>query len=396
MELFSYKYAIPYLIFMGYLIVLMCVEFRKIRKQQSTRGIRILTVTSFIFFFGLRGFVYTDWYSYYPFFNSLPTIGDNGLYHVFHNSAYDVGFELYAVLLKSLCPNYFFWIFISCCIDMAILHSCFKRYIPNYYVFGFIVFFVLGGCIIEINLLRNIKAILLFMLSLRYLQERKIAPYMLLNLIGVSFHLSAVVYFPLYFVLHKEFSKLFLWTIFIAGNIIFLFQIPYIQPVFTFFADLIGPQAATKVQIYFNDSLYNKPYGMSIGYFERVISYILLVSFYIRLKNQNRHNIILINVFVLYFICFFYFAELQVVNTRMAFLFIFAYWLLFPKLYSILQVKTNKMLFMILFFCTSIGRVTIHNNNLLQEYDNLICGIKSYEVRKDNFDKHKNAIFKTD
>jgi hypothetical protein len=30
MELFSYKYAIPYLIFLGYLIVLIFVEFKKL------------------------------------------------------------------------------------------------------------------------------------------------------------------------------------------------------------------------------------------------------------------------------------------------------------------------------------------------------------------------------
>jgi hypothetical protein len=276
---------------------------------------------------------------------------------------------------------------------MAILHTCFKRYIPNYYVFGFIVFFVLGGCIIEINLLRNIKAILLFMLSLRYLQERKIVPYLLLNLIGVSFHLSAIVYFPLYFFLHKEFSKSFLWTIFIVGNIIFLFQISYIQPIFTFFADLIGPQAATKVQFYFNSSLYNRPYGMSIGYFERVITYILLVLFYTKLRDRARHNIMLINVFVLYFICFFYFAETRIVNGRMSYLFIFAYWLLYPQLYSVMQKKSNKMLFMILFFCASIGKVAIQNNNFLHEYDNLIFGIKSCEVRKKNFEEYNGVIF---
>ncbi|MDR0571480.1 MAG: EpsG family protein [Rickettsiales bacterium] len=373
----------------------MFVEFHKINKQQTTRNVRRLTVASFIFFFGLRGFVYTDWYNYYPFFNALPTIGDNGLYHVFHNSTYDIGFELYAVLIKSLWPNYFFWIFISSCIDMAILHICFKRYAPNYYVFGFIVFFILGGDIMEINLMRNVKAILLFMLSLRYLQERKIAPYMLLNLIGVSFHLSAIVYFPLYFLLHKEFSKPFLWTIFIVGNIIFLFQISYIQPIFTFFADIIGPQAVAKVQTYFNYSQYNKPYGMSIGYFERIISYILFLLFYTKLKDQHRHNIVLINVFVLYFICFFYFAEIRGASVRMAGLFIFAYWLLYPNLYSVLQKKGNRMLFMILFFCTSIGRVAIHNNNLLHEYDNLIFGIKSYEVRKNNFEKYSEIIFKS-
>jgi acetyltransferase-like isoleucine patch superfamily enzyme len=36
-------------------------------------------MVGFLFFFGLRGFVYTDWYSYYPFFEKTGTLWDGNM-----------------------------------------------------------------------------------------------------------------------------------------------------------------------------------------------------------------------------------------------------------------------------------------------------------------------------
>jgi hypothetical protein len=365
----------------------MFVEFRKINKRQSMRGVRALTIGGFLFFFGLRGFVNTDWYNYYPYFEQLKTLWSGGLRQLFASAyRFETGFELYSIIIKSICPNYFFWVFVSTVIDIALLHVIFKRYV-KYYVLAFIVFFVVGGCLMEINLMRNIKSILLFIFSLKYLQERRIMPYMLLNVLGVLFHISAIVYIPMYFLLHRKFPKPLLWAVFIVGNIIFLLQIEYIRPILTSIADLLGERLS-----YHLTNIYNHHYGFSIGYFERVLTYTLILLCYDKLLKQDKFNNVFINAYVLYFFFFFFFAEIQVMTERLPLLFIFSYWILYPQLFGIIKLRANKRIFILVFLCYSALKITIGNAGLVSKYDNLIFGIKSYEERKEIFEKVRHKL----
>jgi hypothetical protein len=385
MEFTSYTYAIPYLVFLGCLYLLpMHLEFRQIGKGQSARSTRQLTIAIFVLFFGLRGFVVTDWYSYYPYFNQLKTLWGGGLRQLLAGSAYgfEAGFELYSMIIKSIYPSYFFWVFASTAIDMALLHVAFRRH-ASYYVLAFIMFFVFGGEVMEFNLMRNIKSVLLFMLSLKYLQERKILPYMLLNALGMSFHFSSIVYLPLYFALHREFPKWLLWAVFIAGNVLFLLQQQYIQPLFTLVGNMIGGNAVWRVPFYFSE----QAYGISIGYAERVLTFTVVMLLYAKLKRQNAGNLIFINMYVLYVVSMLYFGESHSVSLRMSYLFVGAYWILFPNMLKLFCKKRNKELIMLLIVAYSVLKIFFLNTGAEMRYDNLMFGIKPYEERKEVFEK---------
>jgi hypothetical protein len=382
MELYSYTYSLPYFIFLGYLLALMLVEFYKISRQQSVGDVRMLTRVSFVLFFGLRGFVCTDWYSYYPYFEQLKTLWSGGLWQTFSAPTYDAGFELYSVLVKSVCPSYFSWVFVSTAIDVALLHVVFKRYV-RYYVFAFILFFVFHGEVMELNLMRNVKSILLFFLSLKYLQERKILPYMLLNLLGVSFHLSSLAYLPLYFVLHREFPRWLFWAAFIVGNILFLLQVRYIQPLFTMVGDIVGGQLPRMVKYYFA----NTAYGISIGYVERVISFTLIMLLLPALKRQGKSNLLFVNLYLIYMVSILYFGEAYSVMLRMSYLFIGAYWFLFPNILQVLRLKSNQLLLVCAFGVYAFIKILLLHPSAEMKYDNLMFGIHSFEERKEVFEK---------
>lgn len=384
METTSYTYAIPYLIFLGCLCLLpMQLEFLQINSGQSTRATRRLAVTIFLFFFGLRGFVCTDWYSYYPYFGQLKTLWSGGLQQLLAgNATFELGFELYSMLIKSICPSYFFWVFASTAIDLALLHAVFRRY-ARYCVFAFVMFFVFGGEVMEFNLMRNIKSILLFMLSLRYLQERKILPYMLLNALGMSFHLSSAAYLPLYFVLHRQFPRWLLWAAFVVGNVLFLLQLQYIQPIFTFFGNLIGGEVPGRVGFYFAD----QSYGISIGYVERTLTFIAVMLLHARLRRQNGSNLMFINLYMAYAFCFLYFGESHSVTLRMSYLFAGAYWILFPNMLALFRSRRSKEVIVLFIIAYSLIKTLQLNVGAEMRYDNLMFGIKSYQERKEVFEK---------
>ena len=303
MPVYSTSYSFPYLLLLLYYVVLMFLEFRNIKFGKDTKYIEWAAIIGFVFFFGLRGFVNTDWLIYYNMFNSLPTLWGGDLGAVFttdftedfvtdasiDQAGIELGFIFGSVFIKSIIPDYYVWVFINTVIDVILLHLFFKRY-SSYYTLSFIFFLVFGGLAIELNLMRNIKALLLFLLSIKYIQERRLLPYLLMNGAGLLFHSSALLFLPLYFFLQREWPKWLIWTIFIVGNILFLLQIPYLKPLILSVSDVLGGRFAVKAKLYLASDLYAKSVGVGLGYFERVGTFLLADSYcQKRTKSGQRH-----------------------------------------------------------------------------------------------------------
>jgi len=393
MPVSSITYSIPYIIFLLYLILLSLLEFRTINNGQEITKIRYLLILGFLFFFGLRGFVFTDWMLYYSIFDKLPTLWEGGfdtlktVSETFESdleigkSGYEFGFIFSTFLFKSLIPDYFSWVFLNVIIDVWLLDIFIRRYSP-YYVLSFIFFFAIGGLNIECNLLRNIKSILLFLVSLKYLQDRKILPYMLLNGLGLLFHSSALIFIPLYFILHKQCPKWLMWGLFIVGNLLFLLKISYLQPLMLSFADLIGGRLGVQIKIYFALDYYSQPYGISLGYIERVLTFLLLIFFKEKLIELGKHNVLIINSYILYFIIFFFFSEVLIAVERLTLLFVFSYWIIYPSLYYIVRDKMFKGLVFSILVIFCLLKTTLTSSNVLSRYDNLLFGIEDFETRR--------------
>ena len=381
-------------------------EFKCINERKDTKKIRIVTILGFLFFFGLRGFVFTDWINYYTLFEELPSLWNEGFFSISRGNYYveeygtnvlqgsvgmELGFIYFTAILKSIFPNYFLWVFVNSLIDVLILNYFFKKY-SKYYVLSFLFFFLFGGVALEFNLMRNIKAVMLFIISIKYLEERRILPYMLLNLVGYYFHSSAIVFFPLYFILHKQWSAKILWGIFIVGNVIYLLQIQYLSPILSFLANIIGGRLSLTIDLYLQSDLYGSAYGISIGYLERVVTFLLVMYYRQRLIDKNPVNIVFINLFVLYFIVYFFFTEIMVAVERVSFLFALSYWILYPGIIALF----NKAKLKLLFFCILIFYGTIKivksYSNILAKYDNQLWGIENYESRRQKVDKYFDIL----
>jgi hypothetical protein len=346
----------------------MLIEFRQVSRQQSIRYVRMLTLIGFLFFFGLRGYVFSDWYGYEYFFQKLPTFWSGNFIEGIANTDREKGFYLYTAIVKSIYPSYFFWTFVSSLIDALLLDMIFRRY-SKYYVFAFIVFFAFAAPVMEFNLMRNVKAILLFFASLKYLQERRIFPYMLLNVLGILFHISAVVYIPLYFFLHRKLPERFWWAVFVVGNIIFLFHISYAEPLFSFLASCISDKVALMVERYFNNTEY---LTLTLGYVERIVTFTIVMLCSRALIRQSKSNVIFINIYMLYFFVFFFFSEVRPVQERMAYLFVLSYAVIYPNLLAIAQRKINRQLCTMLLLIFFALKVAQNHSSIFSRYHNIV------------------------
>ena len=388
LPMFSISYSFPY-ICVFFLLMAFALPIRS--GGFSTTNERIVQYSGafllLFVFLGLRGFIFSDWTNYYLFFESAPTLYDgmvevgnylqSGIY-----SGWEDGFIIYSIIIKTIWNNYFFWQAISYLIDFCLLFWLFSTYVPHRIILCFVFTFVFG-LLIQVNLMRNIKAILFFVVSLRFIESRKLLPYILLNLLGCFFHISAIIYLPLYFIISRRFSRNFLILLFIIGNIIYLAQIHWCLPVLDFIASVLNNRLSDLIKVYTSSSRWSVSYGITIGYLERTATFILMMLYRKKIC-VSKSGIILFNCLMIYLFSYLYLSEMRILTDRIPVLFVFSYWFLYPQLYEILS-KSKKSLFLFLFVIYSVLKFLSGNKDVLSNYDNALNLQWNHEQRSKIF-----------
>lgn len=372
---YSYIYTLPYI------IILLILYYLYRREQNHKRFAKQGAFLLLLFFIGLRGFVASDYASYYPFFEELPTLSKlefNSLY----SEGFEFGFIFYSSIIKTIYPDFFFWVFINTLVDLSVFYWLFQRFSFSV-VLSFIIFFAIQGLGIEFNLYRNTKAMALFLLSIPYLKERKLLPYILLNLGGCLFHLTSFLYLPLYFILTKKIPKILIWSGFFVVNIMFFLHISMTGWLVELIAPLLGiERMADKVVNYLSNA---ENYNFSIGYIERTLAFILFACLNKQLYVQSEYNRIFSNCFVLYYLSFYMFTDVMVLAERVSVLFIFSYWILYPNTLQLIKRPLNRQLFLTYIILLCVMKTFTAHSNIMSMYDNLLWGIRSFEERMEIF-----------
>mgnify|MGYP003609644350 CR=1 FL=1 len=169
-------------------------------------------------------------------------------------------------------------------------------------MFSLVVFFVFAGEI-EINLLRNMKSMLLFLISLEYLKNRKFLPYLLLNILGLTFHATAIFFLPFYFFLHKISKRVFL-LIFITGFVFYFFQIKYLNFIVGLFSNGLGGVYLLKASGY----LEGENSGITLAFIYVFIPFIFVYLNYDTIILRNNYNVLFVNLFLFYSIAILFFT----------------------------------------------------------------------------------------
>ena len=375
------RFAIPYLIVMLILAVLALTQGRVSQRLRDRMwlpcGVMLLL------FFGLRGFVGDDWMGYKPVYDNikLSDIHLNVFGH--YNFRYEPGFALLAYIVRQIGgrDGFFFFQFVVALLQLTLLIRFLRRYADNL-PFSLIVFLAMSGIIMLINMMRNTLAILIFLNGLHYITERRPWPYFITCVVAMSFHISSLLFIPLYFFLHRSLNKWAYLTIFVLGNLVVLLKVPIFSMGIGAIADLVGGKIATMVNAYIEDShMAALSFTISIGYLERVGTGILIFLFWDKLLSLRRENAMFINAMVFYFFFYFFFSEIREVGHRLGDLFIFGYWILWPDFFKCFPSRLLRFgwgIFLAV-YCTLkvIGTV----GYAITRYENVLTGYTEYRQR---------------
>lgn len=380
-------YSIPYVllvVFYGIIAALYVINI----DEKAKRDYDILCIFVFVSFLGLRGFIGDDWTIYYVYFQkcSLDKLSLN-LFQIGDEFTYEPGFTILVLLCKTLFSNYATLNMVCCLINVWLLYTFLRRYVKNVPL-GFMIYMCMGGFIMSINLLRNTIAILIMANALHYITERKPIQYFGMCLIALSFHMSSLIYFPLYFFFNRVLNKWIFLAFFLVGIIFFLSGIKIVTPIVTYIAGILGERMQLLVENY--TEILDSSRGISIGFLERVMSGTLVFCYYKKLCSLHSDAPLFINSFTLYSFFYFYFCEFDVMSSRLANLFVFSYWVLWPFLISVFSIKNNRRLFLSFLTIYSILKMIGTCSLPTYKYDNVLFGAENYFERLYIHDKYSD------
>ncbi len=369
-------YSLPYILFCTFLGVMAVLHYDTINPEVRNK-ISTLCILVFLIFFGCRGLVFDDWLNYYPTFTSA-TWSSITLFPG-KDWQMEVGFSILLMLCKSIVNNFSFFVFTCATINTYLLVRFLSRRISNIPL-GIMIYVCMGGLVMSTNLMRNSIAILLFINSLEYIEERRPIRYFSICTLAFTFHISSAFYFPQYFILNRQYNKWLFISLFTIGNLILLFHISIFSPIVNNIGGNLNPDILNKAQDYTNMET-NGGFNISIGYIERLFTGILVFLYMDKLIERRKENIVFINSLLLYFLMIFIFSELEELSKRMSNLFIYAYWILWYDLIKIFFHKNNRRLFIIFIYVYCILKIWGTARYITAEYDNVLFGAKSYTQR---------------
>lgn len=371
------SFALPYIIVAILLLFFYLGEIGKIKGLSAKVAVNSAYLLMLLFV-GLRGFVLTDFVNYFPLFQRIPVISKLQSFNFF---AIEPGFVIYTSIVKTLGFNYFGWVFINTFIDFLVFRHFFKLYSPSQ-VLPLICMMAFNGILIEFNLYRNIKAIELFLLSFPFLLKRKFIPYLILNLIGLSFHNSAIIYLPLYFILTIRLNKMVVWGLIAVANIIFLCRISVISNIVNSISIMEVLNGYDKLMTY---SSIDQAKGLSIGFLERTFSIFTFTLLRDKLIHKHHYYNSIYNCYLIYYLCFLIFYEVPVFLQRIPILFVFSYWILYPSVIYI-HYRWRKVINFAITILLALKIYTSHTDPYYQ-YQNILLSDVNYNKSLDRVNR---------
>lgn len=395
-------YSEPYILLMTFFALISAFQIF-VKVDNTIQNICVFVIdATLILFLGFRGYILTDWAIIYKdLYTTMPPLYKIAeTWHYITESTLDPLFLAYTSICKCFSSEYQFFVLINFLTDLILIHIVFNRYLDKkYWAFFIIIYLGFNGLIFEGNLMRNTKSLLLFLLSLKYIQERKFCKFLILNIIGLGFHWTSLLLLPTYFLLHIRISmKTF--VIITLSTVVLFFITPYLvellgKPI----ATIIGGDVLDKYNAYSTDEVYRRSKGFGLGDIQRYTIAMIILIFYNVLKKDKRSTAF-INAFCIYLLIATIGSDFEIILDRLSALFLFSIWFIFPILLDNLNNIRNKLIIFAIFALLPMAKLykTLRHDPFVN-YDNVLIGKhKTYEERlefyNENYQKLLQGEFK--
>ena len=313
------------------------------RSDEKKRQIIIwICLTVLVLFFGLRGPIGDDYFNYKSYYESL-NLSD---IIVFGPGFWGLNAVFGFLHLPFQCLLFFITL-----VSNLLLIRFVKRADINAPLM-LMISFAMGGIANQIDFIRNFLSIMLFVNSIDFIFDKNPRKYFLLNIIGMTIHYSSVIFIPLYWLLNRDYKQKTYIIFYITVTLLSFLNIQFLS----FIPDTDNESYLGHLHEYIG-RYSTITISFSLGNVERILTGLAACLCY-RQLSQTKYGIIAINSFMLYAMFYGVFSGYAVLGTRLANLFVYSHWLLWPLLVQAMPKRSMRyfsigfagiyMLFMIL------------------------------------------------
>jgi hypothetical protein len=366
-------YSFPYILLVVFYLVLAIYE----HKSKKIKRTRFIAALIFIFFFGFRGYIGTDWYNYEIYYNNIS----------FRELSFvdkEIGYALLVKLFNLIGVNYLTFVLFLTIIQVYLWDKFISKYAISISL-SYILIIALFPILIDLQ--RNFTSILIVINALPLLQKNKKKNYLLMVLIGMLFHISAAVFIIFIFLKDKIINKKTLVLLLIIGIIVYTSQVNFYQIALQNLANALGGYYEKLIMQGVSED--ETSYGISFGIIEKFALYILLLVLYPRLK---KYPPIIINCCFVFLLINFYFSTSQTFINRFAVLFFSGYILTYGYLLNSLKSRAAFKLALMIVVLFALLRTYFSYNNVLYRYTNNMITVDDISLR--SYDRSNYYYFR--
>lgn len=221
--------------------------------------------------------------------------------------------------------------------------------------------------------IRQSTAVLILLFSLKYLYKKRLIPFIIIVILGASFHTSALVFLVVPFLLKIQLNQKRTIIIFLIALLLYFSRVPII-----FYREWI-PMIFANINLDFlnissfvnyadRDSTLREAGGF-IGYLYHVGLIIPVVLFYNKIKSfVNEKTMFLINIYFWGSIVFMVLFDLSLINSRFSMFFLMAGIFALPNLIMSIKKPYDKLILIIFFIIVVFVRSILNYINLRELY----------------------------
>ncbi|WP_332628465.1 EpsG family protein [Halalkalibacter flavus] len=268
--------------FFYFVLALIVGVFAELSVKTKSKVVKVLSTLVVIilpsFFFAVRFGIGTDYFSYLRIFERI----NNGI-----ESRMEWGYFTLNYLVAKLNGNIEIVFFITAILMMAFVFYSIKSF-NNYFSTGVSMFiFMLLYYQMSFNTVRQALTMAIILYSIRFITERKLLKFIILVIFASSFHISALLFLPIYFIygiIGNKKRKLFRYSLYILILII-IFSL----------GNLISPILNSSGNLeYYSKYLENENTNAGLGFIVRSLPFI---AFGVYLFKKDKFN----SKFTIYF-----------------------------------------------------------------------------------------------
>lgn len=240
------------------------------RKQKLKAAGIVFAFLSFLPMFlvnALMSYVGNDYQNYYSYYK---TIISGGVQEV------EFTYKLICMLVYHLGLG-FQWVYvIYSLISHVVLLMCLKKYSANY-AFSYMMFFFNAYFgYLGLNQIRQFVSVMLVFYAFSYIEERKMWKYLILVLIAGSFHFTALIMLPFYWILHVK------WKLSTFCIIALL-----LLPINLFYNEVMLWLFTTFMPRYLNSNYVTREFGIGVPYMIMMLTTFVVTMVYERMSSKD-------------------------------------------------------------------------------------------------------------